>query len=218
MKPTMRATLAAGAALIAAAISVGVAWSAPHAPTSGSDAGLEARFAGQVSAPAIARRASGIADRGISCPAAESLKVSSCLDGYFVVGGDGRLQGVTATGQASVKGQGTQVRDQGIEQAVADAKDQAQTAARAAGVTLGSVIDIQVSAPGYPYPYALGEGVSGEAVPSGKPVIVPGTGPVATPCLGTAYCVAPDPAKVSPPVAVPVETFVSVTMTWSIAG
>jgi hypothetical protein len=218
MKSTMRVTLAAGAALIAAAISVGVAWSAPHAPSSGSEAGLVARFAVQAPAPFIASRAAGIADRGIACPAVESLKVSSCFNGYVLVGADGRPQGVTATGQASVKGQGTQVRDQAIQQAVADAKDQAQAAAQAAGVTLGAVIDIQISAPGYPYPSPLGEGVSGQAVPSGKPVIVPGTGPNAASCPGAAAdCLAPDPVKISP-IPVPVETFVSVTVTWSIAG
>jgi hypothetical protein len=143
-----------------------------------------------------------------------------CLDRYVVVGADGRPQGVTATGQASVKGRGTQVRDQAIQQAVADAKDQAQAAAQAAGVTLGAVIDIQISASGYPYPYALGEGagVSGQAVPSG-PATVPGAEPTITSCPPTtADCYVSKPLPPGPPIAVPVETFVSVTVTWSIAG
>jgi hypothetical protein len=219
MKSTMRMTLATGAALITAAISVGVAWSAPHSTSTGTDARLVTLIASTLPGPATLSHGAGVAVRSIACPAVEFSKLSGCVNGYVLVGGDARPQGVTATGQASLKGTGTQVRDQAIQQAVADAKDQAEAAARAAGVTLDAVIDIQISAPGFSYPYALGEDVSGQAVPPDKPTTLPGADPSSGPCPGTtADCLAPEPGKVIPPGAVPVETFVSVTVTWSIAG
>jgi uncharacterized protein YggE len=45
-----------------------------------------------------------------------------------------------------VNGQDTAARDAAIARAVQDATDQAQTAAGAAGIKLGAIIDLQVSA------------------------------------------------------------------------
>jgi hypothetical protein len=42
--------------------------------------------------------------------------------------------------------------------AVTDATDQAATAAQAAGIDLGKIVELQVSASGYPYPYPLEAG------------------------------------------------------------
>jgi uncharacterized protein YggE len=112
---------------------------------------------------------------------------------------------VTATGQASLKGSGAQVRDQAIRQAVADAKRQAETAAQAAGIKLGQVIDMQISSSGFPYPLVGAAGTSAGEATSGVGQAVPPSAPCAS---GT---VCPEP------IAVPVQTFVSVTVTWAIA-
>jgi uncharacterized protein YggE len=55
-------------------------------------------------------------------------------------------------GQATIKDQGSAARDAAIAQAVADATDQAQAAADAAGIHLGPVLDLQVSAMAVVYP------------------------------------------------------------------
>jgi hypothetical protein len=115
---------------------------------------------------------------------------------------------LTVTGQASARGQGTQARDTAITQAVSDATDQAKTAATAASLSLGKIVDLQVSAPGYPYPLVAGaEGSSGTAVCSpGGGCSQSGSGvacPASVPCAPT---IAP----------VTVETFATVTITWAI--
>jgi hypothetical protein len=78
------------------------------------------------------------------------------------------LPGVTATGQASVHGQGSTARDQAIARAVADAIAQAQSAATAAHITLGAIVDMQVSAAPNVYPVPLGStsGGSGPTPPT----------------------------------------------------
>jgi hypothetical protein len=55
-------------------------------------------------------------------------------------------------GQATIKDQGGAARDAAIAEAVADATDQAQAAADAAGIHLGAVLDLQVSAMAVVYP------------------------------------------------------------------
>ena len=79
--------------------------------------------------------------------------------------------GVTSTGQATVHGQGPAARNQAIARAVADATAQAQSAASAAHITLGAIVDMQVSAPPNVYPVAMGS-ASGGTDPSG-PTPVP---------------------------------------------
>ena len=162
---------------------------------------MVATWVGSASA-AVSRAASSPTDSAISSPPA----VSICCPGYTSSG-----SGLTTSGQASVRGQGTAVRDTAIAKAVADATDQAEVAAKAAGITLGAIIDMQVSAPYFaPYPMeasAVGSGVVGKtgvgmAVPVGDPGYVSG---------GSAPGAPPFPTQV------PVETFASVTITWSIA-
>ena len=64
----------------------------------------------------------------------------------------GSVPGLTVMGQATIKNQGSAARDAAIAQAVADATDQAQAAADAAGIHLGPVLDLQVSAMAVVYP------------------------------------------------------------------
>jgi hypothetical protein len=128
-----------------------------------------------------------------------------------------------------VKGEGKAVRDEAIRQAVADAFEQAQAAAAAGGITLGKVIDMQISSPGYPYPLieratpafpsgeaGSGAGVAGGVAPSGTVSSGAATTVTVSPCPPKATCVEPTPVP-GPTPAVPIETFVSVTVTWSIA-
>jgi hypothetical protein len=58
----------------------------------------------------------------------------------------GTVPGLTTYGQAVVKERGQAARDAAIAEAVNDATDQAHAAADAAGITLGAIIDMQVSA------------------------------------------------------------------------
>jgi uncharacterized protein YggE len=55
-------------------------------------------------------------------------------------------------GQATIKDQGAAARDAAIAAAVADATDQAKTAADAAGLHLGAVLDLEISAMPIVYP------------------------------------------------------------------
>ncbi|MGH2577501.1 MAG: SIMPL domain-containing protein [Actinomycetota bacterium] len=55
-------------------------------------------------------------------------------------------------GQATIKDQGAAARDAAIAEAVADAADQAKAAADAAGIQLGAVLDLEVSAMPIVYP------------------------------------------------------------------
>ena len=64
----------------------------------------------------------------------------------------GAVPGLTVMGQATLEGQGRAARNAAIAEAVADATDQAQAAADAAGIPLGAVLDMQVSAMAVVYP------------------------------------------------------------------
>jgi hypothetical protein len=125
--------------------------------------------------------------------------------------------GLTASGEGTVQGQGTSARDEAIAKAVADATDQAKAAAKAAGITLGPIVSLQVSASGYSYPYPVieqGGTATGKAVGTNTT-----TGVIAPIVTG----VEPDTGSTSPgapgaPGSVgPVQTYASVTITWSIA-
>jgi Protein of unknown function (DUF541) len=113
--------------------------------------------------------------------------------------------GLTATGQASVSGQGTNGRDQAIAQAVADATNQATAAADAAGVTLGRILDMQVSAY-MAYPCVAGE--AGDTAIAGQTA-----NGRASPPNGTVGSYEP---SVACPAQSGVESYATVTMTWSI--
>ncbi len=67
-------------------------------------------------------------------------------------GTSGYVPGLTTYGQATVDTEGSAARDAAIAAAVQDATSQAHAAADAAGITLGAIIDMQVSATPYYYP------------------------------------------------------------------
>jgi hypothetical protein len=206
-RPWGRAALALGAALVVLAIGSSV----------GGPSALASNRTGVPAAQTIEAPGSighAIGDRSVMAP------VSWCCSGTSP-------SGLTVTGQASVRGQGKEARDSAITQAVADATDQAEAAAQAAGITLGKIVDLQVSSSGYPYPMtatgsagaAEGAGGSGTIVcrpggcsESGGGVACPGTAacaPTAIACGDSAPC----PTTIAP---APVETFASVTITWAI--
>ena len=119
---------------------------------------------------------------------------------------DGAGQGITVTGQASVHGRGATARDDAIASAVADATDQAKAAASAAGVTLGKIVDMQVSTSPFAVPVYAGGSSSGAGV-------APPSDPVgSTTCIGIAC---PNNAECACP-AMPVQQSASVTITWAI--
>jgi Protein of unknown function (DUF541) len=161
------------------------------------------------------------------CPEARSVSVDvvGCGGGMpYAFPAQVAAAGVTATGQASVRGTGQAVRDEAIRQAIADAREQAEVAARTAGVQLGKVTGMQIFAPGgYAIPMqagvasgptktgagASGFSDAGDAV-TGPPATVPSCAPGAT-------CATPLPAPVPSAIPYPLQTFVTVTVTWSIA-
>ncbi len=130
--------------------------------------------------------------------------------------GGGSAPGITVTGQATVHGRGTSARDDAIARAVADATDQANAAAHAAGITLGTIVDMQVSAP--PYPYAVPEPAlrASARIPPTAPV--PGSASGGSSGSGTSASACPMSGPCVPVgVALPFEAYASVTITWSIA-
>jgi hypothetical protein len=153
---------------------------------------------------------SGNSNSSTRAPAAP-LGIASEVAAPIACCSDASQPGITATGQASVRGDSQSARDTAIAQAVADATEQARTAARAAGVTLGSVVDLSVSASPYPTPlYGEGPGVRGVSAPGAATAGAASSSssgvavacPVSTPCPPT-----PRPTP---------ESFASVTITWAI--
>jgi Protein of unknown function (DUF541) len=150
---------------------------------------------------------------GVACPAVEATRdVSMCGMPVWCCP-TAPLGGITVTGQATMRGSSAQVRNQAIARAVADAREQAEAAAAAAGVKLGQVLAMQISASGYPYVMEAGvaTGGPGQSAPSsdGRSTL-PATGsPDGVPCPAEGDCVSPSP--------IPVQTFVSVTVTWALA-
>jgi hypothetical protein len=187
------ATVAAAGLLVGGLVSLSGA-RADQSSGAGSPQAVGARAGATL---ALGRATAGSA---IACPALEG-SATRVTCGPVPIGlccGIRSALGVTATGQASLKGSGVQVRDQAIRQAVADAKDQAEAAAGAAGIKLGQILDMQISSSGYPYPLAR------EGVAYGRGSVAP-----SPPCASGAAC--------AQPIAIPAETFVSVTVTWAIA-
>ena len=123
--------------------------------------------------------------------------------------------GLTVTGQATVQAAGTAAKASAIARAIADAAGQAKAAASAAGISLGRVINMQVSAPYYPYPLPMGAAggraacITGAPGATGTPGVSAsgGTGTSAVPCPGLSQC----------PGYLCVSTYASVTITWAIA-
>jgi hypothetical protein len=85
---------------------------------------------------------------GLAAPAAVTSSIASpvwCCT-------TGSVPGLTVMGQATIKDQGAVARAAAIAEAVADATDQAKAAADAAGIQLGAVLDLEVSAMPVVYP------------------------------------------------------------------
>lgn len=142
----------------------------------------------------------GIAPPGTVAVGRPDVAVSSGIAApAWCCGSTGSIPGLTTYGQANMDGQGQTARDAAIAAAVKDATAQATAAAEAAGITLGPIIDMQVSAmPNYyPMPMAGTTSGTGTATSGSSP------GSSGTGGMGPA----------------PVQYFgsVSVTMTWSLA-
>lgn len=132
-----RLLLALAAAVAALVIGAATAWgqTAPAGgPSTGGDlAGSSGPSGISVSSGTGVAASTGIVSSSIAAPA-------------WCCGATGSVPGLTVVGQATVHGQGTGARDTAIASAVKDATDQAQAAAGAAGIQLGTIVDLQVSA------------------------------------------------------------------------
>jgi hypothetical protein len=141
----------------------------------------------------------GVAGPGTLTVGRPDVAVSSGIAApAWCCGSTGSVPGLTTYGQANMDGQGQTARDAAIAAAVKDATAQATVAADAAGITLGPIIDMQVSAmPSY-YPMPMAGTTSGSGTTPGSSSGSSGTGGM-------------EPA--------PIQYFgsVSVTMTWSLA-
>jgi uncharacterized protein YggE len=104
-------------------------------------------------------------------------------------GATGAVPGLTAVGQATVDRQDAAARDAAIADAVKDATDQAQSAADAAGIQLGAIVDLEVSAM-----------------------------PFYTPMMGAASGSSPGSPGGGTMEPMPYQSTVSVTITWSLGG
>jgi Protein of unknown function (DUF541) len=123
--------------------------------------------------------------------------------------------GVTTTGQATVRAAGSAARASAIARAVADAANQAKAAASAAGISLGRIIDMQVSAPYYPHPLPPGAAAGRAACITGAPGATGAPGVSASAGAGTPAVSCPDLSQC--PGYPCVSTYASVTITWAIA-
>jgi|GEM_PF-3883606 hypothetical protein len=211
---------------IAVALGIVLAVATAGASSAPKSAATTALVRGSGSVATSAERGVATLDPAI-CPQARNASgdVVGCGGGIpYAFPAQVAAAGVTATGQASVHGTGQAVRDEAIRQAIADAREQAEVAARTAGVQLGKVTGMQIFAPGgYAIPMQAGAasgppkaGVSvsgfsdaGSAV-TGPPATIPNCPPGAT-------CATPLPAPVPSAIPYPLQTFVTVTVTWSIA-
>jgi hypothetical protein len=148
------------------------------------------------------------------CPAVEGARHAvACGFPSWCCPTGSLVPGITVTGQATLKGSSAQIRNQAITEAVIDARQQAEAAASAAGVKLGRVIAMQISSSGYPYVMASGIEAAGAAQASpptsSRSTLPATTAPSGMPCPAKGDCVSPAP--------VPVQTYVSVTVTWALA-
>jgi uncharacterized protein DUF541 len=145
------------------------------------------------------------------CPAAEGTRAMTGCGLPVWCCPTGPLGGITVTGQATMRGSSPQIRSEAIARAVADARQQAEAAAAAAGVKLGQVVAMQISSSGYPYAMEAGAIGADQAVPpsSVRSTLPATSAPSGVPCPAEGDCVSPAP--------IPVQTYVSVTMTWSLA-
>jgi hypothetical protein len=149
--------------IVAVATALGQTSQEPSEPAAQGPTGAGASG---VTESGIASNASGIGPVAAIAPMAEGSSIASpawCCT-------TGSVPGLMVMGQATIKDQGSAARDAAITEAVADATDQAQAAADAAGIHLGAVLDMQVSAMAVVYP------MEGTVLPdSGIPVESTGT-------------------------------------------
>ncbi len=128
--------------------------------------GQEAPSSDQASSGGGASGSTGIG-AGTAIAVSPDYSVSSGIAApAWCCGTSGYVPGLTTYGQATVDGQDPADRDAAIAVAVQDATAQANAAADAAGITLGAIIDMQVSAAPYYYDYPMvgtATGVSGSS-------------------------------------------------------
>jgi hypothetical protein len=149
-----------------------------------------------------------------SSAAARDHARSSSASGVSVVEGSGGgpggawigPSGVTATGRATFTRGGSAARDAAIRTAVADAREQADVAARAAGGSLGSATAIDVADGPFPYPLEVAGSAEVPTAGAGST----SSGPPA--CLSGTPCPSPTSVPIRP---VRVVMALSVTVTWS---
>ena len=133
--------------IVAAATALGQTWTS-HEPSGPAAQGPTGAGASGVTDSGTTSNASGIGPVAAIAPMAEGSSIAPpawCCT-------TGSVPGLTVMGQATIKDQGSSARDAAIADAVADATDQAQAAADAAGIHLGAVLDMQVSAMAVVYP------------------------------------------------------------------
>jgi hypothetical protein len=151
--------------IVAAATALGQTVTS-HEPSAPAAQGPTGAGASGVTDSRTPSNASGIGRVAAIAPIAEGSSIASpvwCCP-------TGSVPGLVVMGQATIKDQGNAARDAAITEAVADATDQAQAAADAAGIHLGAVLDMQVSAMAVVYP------MEGTVYPdSGIPVESTGT-------------------------------------------
>jgi hypothetical protein len=142
-------TVVACAVLLIAVASTALGQTGPsHQPSGLASGGASGAGAPSVINSGTASNASGIGPLAAIAPTAEGSSIASsawCCT-------TGAVPGLTVMGEATIKDQGGAARDAAIAEAVADAIDQAQAAADAAGIQLGAVLDLQVSAMAVVYP------------------------------------------------------------------
>ncbi|MGH2595377.1 MAG: SIMPL domain-containing protein [Actinomycetota bacterium] len=175
-----RLLLALAAAVAALVIGAATAWgqTAPSdGPSTGAGVSGSSGSSGvSVSSGTVQVGPTGVVSSGIAAPA-------------WCCGTTGSVPGLTVVGQATEDGHDTAARDAAIASAVKDATDQAQTAADAAGIQLGAIIDLEVSS---------------------MPFFTPMMGGAAGSSTGS-----PDGGTVEP---MSYQSSVSVTVTWALGG
>lgn len=133
--------------LMAAATALGRTGSSDE-PSGPAPQGARGAGVPSVTDSGTASTASGIGPVAAIAPTAEGSPIASpawCCTTDSV-------PGLTVMGQATIEHQGSDARDAAVAEAVADASDQAHAAADAAGIHLGAVLDMQVSAMAVVYP------------------------------------------------------------------
>ena len=207
-------------AVLGALVLAGAKW-ATHAvdtrssPAAGSALTATTALTAITALPATALPATAI-PRGVSAAGVSTATVSTggpSLPYPVWCCSAGSPLGLTVTGQATVHGTGAAARAAAIAKAVTDATAQAKAAAGAAGISLGRIINMQVSAAYYPYPPPMGAASGGPSPVPGGPGTA-GGGPAAsgrsTPAIA---CPADSPCPGYPYASMSA----TVTATWAIA-